>query len=47
MNQQDAQELLRCLLDALNEGEITYLDINREYLKAIELTGKRMKLTTI
>ena len=47
MAQQDAQELLRFLVDGLNEGEITHLNINREYLKAIEQAGKRTKLTTI
>lgn len=47
MAQQDAQELLRCLLDGLNEGEITYLNIDRRCLKLVELKGKREKWTAI
>lgn len=47
MAQQDAQQLLRCLLDGLNEGEITYLDIDRKSLKVVELNGKRQKWTTL
>lgn len=36
MAQQDAQELLRYLIDALNEGEIYQLGINRTKMKSVE-----------
>jgi ubiquitin C-terminal hydrolase len=47
MAQQDAQELLRYLLDALSEGEITHLGIDRTKLKSVENKYGKLKLTYI
>lgn len=47
MAQQDAQELLRYLLDALNEGEITQLGIDRAKMKAVENKLGKQRLTYI
>jgi uncharacterized UBP type Zn finger protein len=47
MAQQDAQELLRYLLDALNEGEVTQLGIDRAKLKSVESKLGKLKLTYI
>lgn len=47
MAQQDAQELLRYLLDALNEGEITQLGMDRLKMKSVESKLGKQQLTYI